>query len=141
MVITLQKTKLFIPPERAQLVGRPRLISRLDSLLAEGCREALISAPDGSGKTTRVVQWLGDQGIRAGWLSLDARDNVPTRFFAYLIAALRAIASDEGISSTIIGREALSLLDLPSAYPEEIITLLTNDLADAPGPLLDCQKH
>ncbi len=76
--IPLQKTKFFIPPARAQLIRRPRLIRRLDGLLAEGGRVGVISAPAGSGKTTLVVQWLARQENQAAWLSLDARDNVPT---------------------------------------------------------------
>ncbi len=129
MVIPLQKTKLFIPPARETWVNRPRLVSRLDSLRAEGCRAALVSAPAGSGKTTITVQWLKRQGIPAGWLSLDERDNLPARFFSYLVAALQGVVPGAG-------REAQVLLDLPGAGPEEIVTLLTNDLAETPGQFI-----
>lgn len=127
MTILLQKTKLFIPPARARLVHRPRLMERLDQLHGEGSRAALISAPAGSGKTTLLLQWLARQGVPAGWLSLDARDNIPARFFAYLIAAAQTVVPGAGAG-------ALTLLELPGVDPDEIITLLTNDLIETPGP-------
>jgi LuxR family maltose regulon positive regulatory protein len=129
MAVSLQKTKLFLPTARAKLVRRPRLLARLDGLLEDASRLGLVCAPAGSGKTTLVVQWLQAQGIPTAWVSLDARDNAPARFFAYLIAALQPIVSGAG-------REALPLLDLPGLQPEEVVTLLTNDLLQAPGPFL-----
>ena len=133
MTHPLQRTKLFIPPERARLVDRPRLRSRLDGLLAEGCRAALVSAPAGSGKTTLVVQWLNRTNIPVGWLALDSRDNVPERFFGYLIAAFQQALP--GISAESYA-EALSLLILPGANLDEGLTLLTNILAEAPGKFI-----
>jgi LuxR family maltose regulon positive regulatory protein len=76
----------------------------------------LVSAPAGYGKTTLVTEWLSDLrlqivdcGLQAGephirnlqseihnrtaWLSLDEADNDPTRFLAYLIAALSGLPS------------------------------------------------
>jgi LuxR family maltose regulon positive regulatory protein len=92
----IQKTKLFIPPARAQSVERTRLLEKVDRLLEEICRAAVFSAPAGFDKTTLTVQWL----------SLDECDNLPARFFSYLIAALQAVAPDAG-------QEALPLLELP----------------------------
>jgi LuxR family transcriptional regulator, maltose regulon positive regulatory protein len=129
----LQKTKLFIPPAREMQVDRPRLIDRLDGLCAEGSRAALISAPAGSGKTTLVVQWLAHIGWPAGWLSLDARDNTPTRFFAYLIAALREALPGEG---SAMFNDVLALLNIPGARNEEIVTLLTNDMTEVTGSFI-----
>ncbi len=59
----------------------------------------LISAPAGFGKTTLLTEWFGntsDAARRAGWLALDAADNEPAIFGAYLVAALRSIAPDVG---------------------------------------------
>jgi LuxR family maltose regulon positive regulatory protein len=129
MPAALQKTKLFPPPARAGQVERLRLLERLDSLLVEGCQAAVLSAPAGSGKTTLVAQWLIRRGMPAGWLSLDERDNLPTRFFTYLIAALRNAVPG-------VGQSALELLDLPGLNLEEIVILLANELAEAGGPLM-----
>lgn len=129
MAQLIQKTKLFLPTARATLVDRPRLLGMLDRLHAAGCRVMLVSAPAGSGKTTLFSQWLSRTGWAVAWLSLDARDNLPARFFTYLIAALQNIAPETG-------RQALALLDLPGANFEEVITLLTNDLVDIPRPFV-----
>ncbi|HSL45388.1 MAG TPA: LuxR C-terminal-related transcriptional regulator [Anaerolineales bacterium] len=128
MTISLQRTKLFPPAARAQLVERPRLLERLNAIQSPGCKAVLISAPAGSGKTTLVSQWLAEQiGSSAGWVSLDERDNQPALFFGYLVAALQTVLPGAG-------GEALPLLHLPGANLEEVVTLLANDLAAAPGP-------
>lgn len=130
MTTPLQKTKLFAPAARARLVARTRLLERLNAIQTPGYKAALISAPAGSGKTTLVIQWLVSQpGWPAGWVSLDERDNLPARFFSYLVAALQTVLPGAG-------SEAQALLQLPGANLEEIVTLLANDLAVAPGPFV-----
>lgn len=76
------------PAIRARLVERADLIGVLS---AEPFRRlTLLSAPAGWGKTTLLAQWVGgaDDDDRRGWLSLDASDNDPTRFWICVIAAL-----------------------------------------------------
>jgi len=89
----LVSTKLFVPQLRSGLVRRPHLLEKLE----QGASSALtlISAPAGYGKTTLLASWIAalqKTGAGApwavGWLSLDAGDNDPTRFLAYLTAAL-----------------------------------------------------
>ena len=53
MAVSLLRTKLFVPPPRADLIPRPRLIKRL----GERRRLTLVSAPAGFGKTTLVGAW------------------------------------------------------------------------------------
>ncbi len=120
------KTKLYFPKARPKLVERPRLMQQLDRALAEGCRAVLVSAQAGSGKTTVIVQWLDRLGWPVGWVSLDGRDNLPRRFFEYLIAALQAVLPE-------VGKEVVPLLELPGANLEEIVMLLVNDLGRIPG--------
>ena len=130
MATVIQKTKLYLPSARARLVDRPRLLEKLNSLESPAHRIGLISAPAGSGKSTLVVQWLaGQPGWPVGWLSLDERDNLPSRFFTYFIAALQTILPNAG-------REALELVQLPGVNLEEVVTSLTNDLAEAPSSFL-----
>jgi LuxR family transcriptional regulator, maltose regulon positive regulatory protein len=71
-------TKLYLPMSRPGVVGRPRLIERLN----EGMRTrlTLVSASAGFGKTTLVVQWAAECGRPVAWLSLDERDNDPSSF-------------------------------------------------------------
>ena len=93
--MALLTTKLLVPPLRAQLVLRPRLIERLNEGLHG--KLTLISAPAGFGKTTLVSEWVaGCERNPVAWLSLDEGDNDPTRFLTYLIAALQTIAANIG---------------------------------------------
>src|SRR3972149_8186373 len=87
-------TKLYIPPPRPKVVLRPRLIERLDEGLHR--KLTLISAPAGFGKTTLVSEWITGRERPVAWLSLDEGDNDPTRFLAYLVAALQTIVPKIG---------------------------------------------
>src|SRR5512133_4391716 len=85
----LVATKLGIPPVRADLVPRERLVQALSRF---GSRKlALVSAPAGFGKTTLVATWAQQSGIPVGWVSLDAGDSDPVRFWSYFVAALRGL--------------------------------------------------
>jgi ATP/maltotriose-dependent transcriptional regulator MalT len=114
--IALLETKLYVPRPRRGLVLRPRLSERLDPGTAS--KMVLVSAPAGFGKTTLLAEWLaarsaalGDEWL-AAWLSLDRGDNDPASFWAYVIAALRTVASG-------VGDSALALLDAPQPPPIE----------------------
>jgi len=149
MATPLLATKLYIPPVRPELVMRPRLVERLNAGLFAR-KLTLISAPAGFGKTTLLSEWVADLGltsaggkpekvqgqkskIRMAWLSLDAGDNDPVRFLAYLIAAFQTI--DESV-----GRGALGALQSPgfakASTPspmEELLTVLINQINAIPG--------
>jgi hypothetical protein len=83
-------TKLYLPPPRPNIVLRPRLVERLNESLH--CKLTLISAPAGFGKTTLPSAWVVLCDRQVAWLSLDDGDSDPTRFLAYLVAALQTIA-------------------------------------------------
>ena len=87
-----------MPPAGPRLVPRPHLIQQLEEGLQLGHRMTLISAPAGFGKTTLLSDWLRQTDRPVAWLSLDEGDNDPTRFLAYLIAALQRI--DPAIGQT-----------------------------------------
>ena len=117
-------TKLYLPPPRPEVVLRPRLIEHLNEGLNR--RLALICAPAGFGKTTLLSEWLAAGEPPAAWLSLDEGDNDPTRFLAYLVAALRTVAPD-------IGEGVLGMLQSPQSPPtESILTALLNEIATIP---------
>ena len=125
MSIGLLQTKLYIPPPRSKGVARPRLIERLNEGLGEsqgGRKLTLISAPAGFGKTTLVSEWVTACQRPTAWLSLDEGDSDPTRFLAYLVAALQTISQN-------LGAGALAMLQSPQPPPlESILTTLLNEL-------------
>lgn len=82
----LLTTKRYRPRRRATCVARPRLRQMLERGLTDGW--VLVVAAAGSGKTTLVVDWTEPYVDRTCWLSLDEEDDEPTRFFAYLLAAI-----------------------------------------------------
>jgi LuxR family maltose regulon positive regulatory protein len=87
----LLHAKLHVPPLRPRLVHRARLTRRLTAALRHEVPLVLVSAPAGFGKTTFIGEWhrtRAGQRFRLAWLALDARDNDPARFWAYLVAAL-----------------------------------------------------
>ncbi len=124
----LLATKLAIPPLRPALVPRRRLIERLDECLAHPL--TLVSAPAGFGKTTLVSAWARGLSTPAAWLSLDEGDNNPTRFLAYLVAALQRI-------DPAIGQDLAASLDAdPGAPPDTVIATLVNDISALPAPFV-----
>jgi ATP/maltotriose-dependent transcriptional regulator MalT len=94
MATPLLRTKLDIPAPRPELVPRPRLIERLNKGLHG--RLTLISAPAGFGEITLVSEWVAGCERPAACLSLDQGDSDPTRFLAYIVAALQTIAANIG---------------------------------------------
>src|SRR5215472_14539789 len=116
----LLATKLHQPRPRAQLVPRVHLVERLQQGLSGAL--TLASAPAGFGKTTLISQWLAGCARPAAWLSLDERDNDPTRFLTYLIAALQT-------SAPTLGKGVVGALQSPQPPPAEpILTAVLNDI-------------
>jgi ATP/maltotriose-dependent transcriptional regulator MalT len=119
-------TKLYIPPPRPKIVLRPRLIERLNKGLSSSRKLTLISAPAGFGKTKLVSEWLAGSQQPVAWLSLDERDNDPTRFLTYIVAALQTIAAN-------IGEGVLAVLKSPQPLStESILTALLNEIIAIP---------
>ena len=82
----LLATKLHMPGPRPGLVPRPRLLARLDEGLERGL--VLVCGPAGYGKTVLLTDWARRGAVPAAWLSLDAADNDPARFWRHVVAAL-----------------------------------------------------
>jgi LuxR family maltose regulon positive regulatory protein len=123
---SLLTTKLYIPPVQPKLVARPHLIEQLAEGLRLGHRLTLVSAPAGFGKTTLLSEWLRQADRPVAWLSLDDGDNDPTRFLAYLVAALQGI-------DPAIGQTVEAALKSPEPPPlEPLLTSLVNDIAATP---------
>ena len=121
----LLATKLHVPRPRPGFVPRPRLVEALGEGLAR--RLILVCAPAGSGKTTLLADWAPSGNRPVAWLSLDAADNDPVRFWRHVVAALDRARPG-------IGERVGPLLG-PPAPPsfEGLVTALINDLAAQRG--------
>ncbi|MAT97116.1 MAG: hypothetical protein CL608_08240 [Anaerolineaceae bacterium] len=123
MKSNLLATKLHRPALPVQWVKRPSLTQKLHEGLVLNRQLTLVSAPAGFGKTTCITEWLNTlESCPVAWLSLDAADNDPGRFFAYLIAALQSV-------DAYLGQELAGVLQsgqLPAA--DMIGTGLVNDI-------------
>ena len=117
----LLATKLHVPASRVDLVPRPRLTACLDEGLVRGL--VLVCAPAGYGKTVLLADWTRRGGQPTAWLSLDAGDNDPARFWRHVVAAL-----DQAIPG--IGERVAPLLGppAPSSF-QGLVTELINELA------------
>ena len=121
----LLATKLHVPGPRPGFVPRPRLAARLEDGLARGV--VLVCAPAGSGKTVLLADWARRGGRPVAWLSLDAADNDPARFWRHAVAALdRARPGIAEPVGPLLGRPA------PPSF-EGLVTALINELAAQPG--------
>ncbi len=121
----LLATKLHVPRLQPGFVPRPRLVDALDEGLAR--RLILVCAPAGFGKTAMLAGWArrGDRPV--AWLSLDAGDNDPARFWRHAVAALDR--ARPGIAERV---DALLGPPAPASF-EGLVTALINELAAPPG--------
>jgi LuxR family maltose regulon positive regulatory protein len=117
----LLATKLYMPGPPPGQVPRPRLLARLDEGLGRGL--VLVCAPAGYGKTVLLADWTRRGGQPVAWLSLDAGDNDPARFWRHAVAALdRARPGTGERVAPLLGPPA------PSSF-QGLVTALINDLA------------
>jgi LuxR family maltose regulon positive regulatory protein len=120
-------TKLHVPRTRRGLVSRPRLVGRLTEGLESEL--TLVCAPAGFGKTALLADWTRRSGRAVAWLSLDAGDNDPVRFWRHAAAALGGVRDG-------VGQQLTSLLRPPPRSFEAVVTTLVNELAAVPGEVV-----
>ncbi len=112
---SLLSSKLSPPRLPLSLVERSHLLGELDAVDAHPL--TLVSAPAGSGKTTLLSAWAAGREPALAWLSLEALDDEPIRFWTAVIAALRTCLSR-------VGKTSLAMLRSQEAPP--LTTILTN---------------
>src|SRR5215470_951569 len=121
----LLATKLHVPRLQQGFVARLRLVEALDEGLSR--RLILVCAPAGFGKTALLADWAQRGSRPVAWLSLDAGDNDPARFWRHAVAALDRVRPG-------IGERAGPLLGPPAPLSfEGLVTALINQLAAQPG--------
>ena len=88
----LLTTKFHIPQvDPATQVIREDLLGQMKKALSK--RLVWIAAPAGFGKSTFLAQWIGVAGLddTACWVSLDAGDNDPKRFWTYIMTGFNRL--------------------------------------------------
>jgi LuxR family maltose regulon positive regulatory protein len=121
MKLSLLATKTFLPPIPETQVARPRLEQRLDAAVRSRHKLILVSAPPGSGKSSLVAAWAARQAAPAAWISLDASDNDPTRFWSYFLAAIQPRFAD---AAQALLEELNSAPSVPPVFLPELVNLL-----------------
>jgi LuxR family maltose regulon positive regulatory protein len=119
----LVATKFHVP--RAGFVPRPRLLARLAEGVGRGV--TVVCTPAGFGKTTVLGDFARRSRRRAAWLSLDAGDNDPARFWRYVAAALDRVRPG-------VGAPVVALLRGSQRPPlEAVATAVINELMSVTG--------
>lgn len=135
MASSLLSSKIRLPRPREGLIPRPGLLARLGDLLARPL--VLVSAPPGFGKTSLAAQYAASlaPASRVAWLSLDAEDDDPIRFWRGLATSLsrafRDLAEPSPFEAIL---EASSSLQAPPA--QDLALALAQGLDSLAAPCL-----
>ena len=126
----LAATKLHIPALRPGHLHRVKLVGALIAQAQN--RVALVAAAPGSGKTSLLSEWHGDarEHRSFAWISLDAADNDPVRFWDGVFAALQTTAPEIG------GSAQIALHSPGTTVTNQVLPLLINDLAELTEPIV-----
>ena len=94
-------------------VDRSRIVDRL--LDPDAPTLMTLAAPAGYGKTTVLAQWVEREDRPVAWLTVDASDNDPTVFVAYLASALARIGDVDGslLGGTTMARSRILSFAVP----------------------------
>jgi LuxR family maltose regulon positive regulatory protein len=111
----LLPTKLHPRQARPRTVARPRLAAQLERCAALSL--TVVLGPAGAGKSTAVVAWIEQTELAVAWLSLEPNDDGPSRFLAYMLAALQTVAPT-------LGGDPSALLAAPD--PQDFEALLAD---------------
>jgi LuxR family maltose regulon positive regulatory protein len=145
----LLQTKLAPPRLHTAYVPRASLLARIDDGLAR--KLTLISTPAGFGKTTLLAEWAASRSSEfsvlsselaqspqlktqnsklktaVAWVTVDAGDNDPIRFWSYVLSACRAW-------DPAIGKESLAALRMAQQPSIEALLIpFINELAQLPS--------
>ena len=121
----LLRTRFLVPRPSHALIPRPSLTALLNAGLQK--RVILVSAAAGFGKTTLLSMWVrsfAPDHPSVAWVTLDKGDNMPPRFWAYVLTALEQC--QPGIST-----QPLALLHGEPPAWQSMLTALINNLGES----------
>jgi LuxR family maltose regulon positive regulatory protein len=130
-VSRLLNTKLSAPRARPGSLPREELVSRV-LRNSERAAISVIEAPPGWGKSTLLAMWCERSGCadRFAWFSIEAAENDPGLFWAYVIAALERVVPG-------VGEDASAILRAPGTSAlEHVVPTLLNALDDVEDPIV-----
>lgn len=99
MPLPVLRAKLLIPQMAEGHVKRKMLTNRFLRDFARQRQLTLVCAPAGYGKTTLILEALGELKLPCAWITLDESDNDVNRFLSYLVHAFRAAGVPVGESA------------------------------------------
>ena len=117
----LPLTKVKPPALPDKLIARPHLVRRIAMPVT------LICAPSGFGKSTLLNEWRQTCGMPVAWVTLDAEDNRPLRFWSAVVTALQRI-------NPTLGQAWLSQMRTSASALSKIVIHLTNDIVRVTEP-------
>ena len=123
--LPIAETKLLLPRLRSEMVERPRV---QEILQRDDVKLTLVTAPPGYGKTVAARAWHETVPGAVTWVTLEAGDNDPERFWTYAAMAVEHVRSG-------LGRGALRRLKTPGHSIESAVIELLNGIATFGAPL------
>jgi LuxR family maltose regulon positive regulatory protein len=116
--------KVRVPRHTATtILPRPRITAMIEDS-ASRLRVTLVTGPAGAGKTVACQQWAATAPRTVAWLTADDGDRQPRRFWAGILAALRAagVAADE--PDTLLPAQSMAAI----GQPADPVTLVIDDV-------------
>ncbi len=113
-------SQLNPPAQRSRILVRERLNRRLGGVLHNPL--TILEAGTGYGKSTTILSFLRQKDLPIYWFTISGTDRDPKLFLAKLFTAFNQREQP-------IGDEALRILDMPDATPQEAMIAFLNALA------------
>ncbi len=112
------RSKIRIPGTAPGAIERPRVMGIVESAVHEH-PIVVVSGMAGCGKTTAVAQFAA-RAARCAWLTVDVAERSPSRFVAYLAAAVHEIDPDLADRIDAFMADGLAPLDCAALLAEQL---------------------